>query len=366
VLGLTHRGSRPLVRLGLAERVARRRERLTYRVEHGPRGVLLATLGSGLLQGASRSLSRWWRDAKFSVAFLSMLCLVPLPKLDKREGRLLKSRPSSVCPPCARIRRPFDENGAACARRRVGRFLSLVRLRRVREERLDGARRPRRLGAALLLKLIDPVRHGVDHVAGRFLGRFPLGLLGNTLFAVALVALDNFYRGFLCHDLLLSFPVDRLGYSFNEFPLPEFLLCSLERRRAINLANARPQFFKRPGPSLQTISLCPVHLFRRRLARFGPKNFTKCTDSQGVSRTPLSWLQCVHWDVSACLISDRPVKLPHCLQSLCGNFADCQTPRLAPALCQACRPTGLVRAAPSNSKHGTIAEETIHSSSNPS
>ncbi len=230
----------------------------------------------------------------------------------------------------------------------VGNFLGFVRLRRVLEQRLDGARRPRRLCPALLLEFIHPGRHCVDHVTCRFLGRFPLGLFDRTLFAVALVALDYFYRGFLCHVLITFFPCVRLGYSFNEFPLWEFLLCSLERRRATILANARPQFFKSLAEATPRPLSSPHNLFRRRIGRLGPIIFPKGAGSAGVSRTHQSWLQCVHWNMSACLISDRRIKLPAC-------FAECQTARRAPALCQALAEAGRTRATHSHSKNRTIA-----------
>ena len=80
-----------------------------------------------------------------------------------------------------------------------GKFLGLVRLRRLWEERLDGARS---LCPALLLEFIHPVRHGVDHVARRFLRRLDcrFGLFLARFLSVALLALDYFDRGFLSHN----------------------------------------------------------------------------------------------------------------------------------------------------------------------
>src|SRR2546421_988551 len=80
-------------------------------------------------------------------------------------------------------------------------MLSLVRLVRLRKKRLH---RARSLRAAFLLKLVDPVGDGADHVACRFLCRFSgsFGLLRTVLLTIALVALDDFDRGFLSHNAL--------------------------------------------------------------------------------------------------------------------------------------------------------------------
>src|SRR5690349_1013284 len=94
----------------------------------------------------------------------------------------------------------------APARKGAGRFaaarLDAARLRRLREEALDGLLG---LGAALLLKLVDPVGDRRDLVACGLLCR-PLGVgwgFGAVFQAVAIVALDDFDRGFCLYDDLL-------------------------------------------------------------------------------------------------------------------------------------------------------------------
>jgi hypothetical protein len=93
----------------------------------------------------------------------------------------------------------FGHRGVARVR------LSFARLRRVWKERLDGLGR---LSATLLLKLVDPVADGRDHFARGFLRALLVDcfLLAALFGAASLVTLDDFYRGFLCHNDLL-FPV---------------------------------------------------------------------------------------------------------------------------------------------------------------
>ena len=123
----------------------------------------------------------------------------------------------------------------------VAEMLSLVRPRRLREKFLN---RARSLCPTLLLKLVYPVGDSVDHIAGRFLGRLygRLRLLTTIFLTIALVALDNFYRGFLGHDDFNFLPLRLLTLAlFNEFPSREFNFCSLERPRAPYLANPGPE-----------------------------------------------------------------------------------------------------------------------------
>ena len=86
----------------------------------------------------------------------------------------------------------------------VALLLSFARLRRLWKQRLDGFGG---LSTPLLLELVDPVANGADHLARSLLR----ALLGRNFFfaglfhTAALVALDDFYRGFLCHnDLYLQ------------------------------------------------------------------------------------------------------------------------------------------------------------------
>src|SRR5215213_8717914 len=106
----------------------------------------------------------------------------------------MKPRPSASCRALVwRERVPFAR--AVALRRERLESLSLAGLRRrVGEQSLDGLRR---LGAALLLELVDPLRDGRDHVArGLLRGRaFGCDFGRRLLLAVPLFALDDFDRG---------------------------------------------------------------------------------------------------------------------------------------------------------------------------
>lgn len=151
-----------------------------------------------------------------------------------------------------------ERNGANHLLRFVGNFLRLVRSRGFREEVLNVLKSARSLCAALLLKIIHPVRHGANHLARCFLRRFygVLGLFARLFLTIALLALDNFDRGFLSHaDLYFLSVLLPLLSLFNVFRHSEFNYYSLERLCAVFLANARPQSLE---PELK--SACPLQI----------------------------------------------------------------------------------------------------------
>ena len=83
-------------------------------------------------------------------------------------------------------------------------LLHLARLRRLWKQCLDGIGSFR---APFLLELVDPVADSANHLARSLLRTlFGCDLFFAALFhAASLVAFDNFYRGFLCHnDLYLQ------------------------------------------------------------------------------------------------------------------------------------------------------------------